>query len=174
MKAYQIRKNTLEQCNSWIGILNSLDLNIIEMVWDDLNRECNKSRPVSEEELWHVLWQNYTCRLPKTMRKLAWESSVERVCHRNHMDRVEAYMGQMGEINDADMTWFKNTVAVILYKRATKLSVSTTFRYDNCRERKDDSSIRHSLILADRDFSWTDLFVLWQICFLPFSQQQRF
>ena len=33
----------------------SPDLNIIEAVWDQLNRERNKKQPTSKEELWDVL-----------------------------------------------------------------------------------------------------------------------
>ena len=33
----------------------SLDLNIIEAVWDHLERERNKRQPTSKEELWNVL-----------------------------------------------------------------------------------------------------------------------
>jgi len=33
----------------------SLNLNIIEAVWDHLDREQNKRQPTSKEELWEVL-----------------------------------------------------------------------------------------------------------------------
>lgn len=31
------------------------DLNVIEAVWDQLDRERNKTLPISKEELWKVL-----------------------------------------------------------------------------------------------------------------------
>ena len=37
----------------------SPDLNIIEAVWDHLNREINKGQPKSKEELWEVLKDTY-------------------------------------------------------------------------------------------------------------------
>ena len=46
----------------------SPDLNIIEAVWDHLDRERNKRQPKSKEELWEVLieaWYKYPRRLRK-------------------------------------------------------------------------------------------------------------
>ena len=38
-----------------MNLLQSPDLNIIEAVWDNLDREENKRQPTSKEELWDVL-----------------------------------------------------------------------------------------------------------------------
>jgi len=46
------------KANKFFGAMNpslSQDLNIIEAVWDHLDRERNKRQPISKEELWDVL-----------------------------------------------------------------------------------------------------------------------
>ena len=56
----------------------SPDLNIIEAVWDHLDRERNKMQPSSKEELWHVLqeaWRN----IPADYLKKLQESLPKRV-----------------------------------------------------------------------------------------------
>jgi len=38
-----------------IFVLDNPDLNIIEAVWDHVDRERNRRQPTSKEELWDVL-----------------------------------------------------------------------------------------------------------------------
>jgi len=52
-------KRGLKISGNWShGVKNSpqsLDISIIEAVWDHIDREQNKRQPTSKEELWNVL-----------------------------------------------------------------------------------------------------------------------
>ena len=56
----------------------SPDLNIIEAVWDHLDREWNKRQPTSKEELWDVLQEPWTT-IPEDYFKKLQESLSKRV-----------------------------------------------------------------------------------------------
>jgi len=61
--------------NRSFGVMNppqSPDFNIIEAVWDHLDREQNKRQPTSKKELWNVLQgslENYSWRLLESLFK---------------------------------------------------------------------------------------------------------
>ena len=61
----------------------SPNLNIVEAVWDHLNRERNKKQPTSKEELWDVPWEAWRTIPEDYLKKWqkAWESGF-RLCWR--------------------------------------------------------------------------------------------
>ena len=78
VKSYLQRKTVDETLTVLDWPPQSPDLNIIEAVWDYLDRERNKKQPKSTEELWQVLeeaWDN----LPQDYLRKLQESLPKRV-----------------------------------------------------------------------------------------------
>lgn len=57
----------MEHCQYWISLSQSLDLSVIEAVWNHLDRGCNKRPPTSKEELWSLL-KDMTRTLPERVQ----------------------------------------------------------------------------------------------------------
>ena len=77
-------KHTANASDSDKTLTQSPELNIIEAVWDHLDREINKGQPKSEEELWEVLklaWYNipedYQRKLPKRVNDVQREVNTD-------------------------------------------------------------------------------------------------